>query len=101
MYVVLTSKVNEYDATPERGLTVLKTFDYYFYDRCTTAFSIAHVDVDGARVRIAEIGEGGTVNSIPVKFFEAFDSLEEAEAELQQLTLSPLMRIRLEERAAA
>lgn len=101
MYVVLTSKVNEYDATPDQGLTVIKIFDYYFYDRCTTAFSIARVDADNARVRIAEVGEKGAINSIPVKFFEAFDSIAEAESELQQLTTSPLMRIRLEERAAA
>lgn len=101
MYVLLTSKVNEYDAVPDRGMTLIKTFDFYFYDRRTTVFSVARVDAADARVRITEVGEGGSVNSIPVKFFESFDSLEAAEAELGHLTDSPLMRLSLKERPAA
>lgn len=95
MYVVLTSKVEEYSARPEGGLTIVKSFDYYFYNKKKAVFSIARVDSEKARVNIAEIDEKGSKNSIPIKFFETFDSLEAAEKELAHLTQSNVMDVDL------
>lgn len=101
MFVVLTSKVDEYDASPEAGLTIVKRFDYYFYNKKKAEFSIARVDSDKARVSIAEVGEKGSKNSVPIKFFEAFDSLEAAEKELAHLAHSKVMDVDLRPVAVA
>jgi len=95
MFVILTSKVDEYNARSEAGLTIIKSFEYYFYNKKKAVFSIARVDSDRARVSIVEIGVKSSNNSIPIKFFEAFDSLEAAEKELAHLTCSKVMEVDL------
>ncbi|OEY66014.1 hypothetical protein [Marinobacter sp. X15-166B] len=95
MFIILTSKTNEYNAFPEEGLTVMKSFEYYFYNQKKAVFSIARVDSDKARVSIVDEGDKSSNNSIPVKFFEAFDSLGSAEKELAHLTQSEVMDVSL------
>lgn len=100
MFIVLTSKINEYEAMPERGIEVVKAFDYWFYNQKKSVFTIARVDSSDARVRIVEAGKTGTVNSIPVKFFEKYTSVAEAEAELIHLTEADSENIRLQTQSA-
>lgn len=95
MFVILTSKIEEYDAQVETGLTIVKSFEYYFYNRKKALFKIARVDSEKARINIIETTEKGTKNSIPIKFFEAFDTLEAAEKELHNLTSSKVMDVSL------
>lgn len=99
-YILMTSKVKEYVAEPEKGMTVVKVFDHYFCDQKRSEFSVARVESPDARVRITELGEGGTVNSIPFKFFESFDSVDGAESELQELVSADPENTRIEPQAA-
>lgn len=85
MYVLITSKPGEYDAIPGDGVTPVKRFDYFFYDRKRASYVIAEVQSSSARVGIRELDEQGTCNSVPIKFFESFESVEDAEKELASL----------------
>lgn len=85
MYVLITSKPGEYDAIPGDGVTPVKRFDYFFYDKRRASYVIAEVKSPSARVDIRELGEQGTCNSVPIKFFESFESVEDAENELAGL----------------
>lgn len=95
MFVILTSKPDEYNALSDGGLSVVKNYDYYFYNRKKARFSIAKIESAQARVSIVEVGERGATNSIPIKFFESFDNLEAAEKELEHLTHSKIMDVDL------
>jgi hypothetical protein len=97
MFVLITSKMGEYQAEPESGLTPVKHYDYYFYNKKKAEICIARVDSDSARVRITEVGDRGARNSIPIKFFESFDSLQHAEKELQHLASSTTLDVALKE----
>jgi hypothetical protein len=97
MFVLITSKMGEYRAEPESGLTPVKHYDYYFYNKRKAEICIARVDSDSARVRITEAGDRGARNSIPIKFFESFDSLHNAEKELQHLASSSALDVVLKE----
>lgn len=101
MFVLITSKMDEYQAEPESGLTPLKHYDYYFYQRKRAEICIARIDSASARVSITEAGDNGTRNSIPIKFFESFESLQQAELELQHLASSTTLDVRVTERLSA
>ncbi|MCH4562018.1 ferredoxin [Halomonas sp. EGI 63088] len=96
MYIILTSKSDEYAAQPEGGMVPVESYEYFFYDKKKADFTIAEVIADGGRVSIVEAGEGGAVNSVPLKFFERFETLEEARAELKQLVTFGHIETRLE-----
>ncbi|AQS51580.1 MAG TPA: ferredoxin [Paenalcaligenes hominis] len=85
MYIVLTSKPGEYKTEPGPGTTVLSAYEYKFYDQTKAIFSIARIEPD-SRVIITEEGEGGTVNNIPTRQMEKFDTEQEALKELEGLT---------------
>ncbi|MCE8033066.1 MAG: ferredoxin [Halomonas sp.] len=96
MYIILTSKLGEYDARPGQGIAPVECYEYFFYGRKKADFTIAEVTADQGRVSIVETGEGGQTNSVPLKFFEHFDTLEAARAELEQLVTFGSIDARLE-----
>lgn len=96
MFIILTSKHNEYEARPERGVSLVEAYEYFFYGKKKADFTIGEVDGDQGRVSIVETGEGGTTNSVPLKFFERFDTLEAARQELRQLVTFGSIDARLE-----
>ncbi|QJQ95192.1 MULTISPECIES: ferredoxin [Halomonadaceae] len=85
MFIILTSKLDEYDARPGQGVSPIEAYEYFFYGKKKADFTIAQVDGLQGRVSIVETGEGGATNSVPLKFFERFDTLEAARNELKQL----------------
>lgn len=85
MYIVLTSKPGQYRTEAGPGTTVLCSYEYRFYNKTKAIFSIAHIN-DEARVIITEEGEGGTINNIPTRQMEKFDSEQAALNELVGLT---------------
>ncbi len=93
MFVILTSKLDEFNAQPEAGLTIIKSYEYFFYKKKKAIFNIARIDSDVARVSVIEAGENGSRNSIPIKLFESFESLDMAEKELAHLTSSNIMEV--------
>lgn len=101
MYVLITSKPDEYQAILSEGLNPVKQFEYYYFNKRRSVFTIAEVTGSGARVVIEELGENGTRNSIPVKFFESFETVEAAEAELASLAQAGAMDTELVETQVA
>lgn len=96
MYIILTSKLGEYDARPDPGITPVEAYEYFFYNRKKADFTIAEVGVGRGRVNIVETGESGLTNSVPLKFFEHFNTVEAARAELEQLVTFGSIQARLE-----
>ena len=96
MYIILTSKSGEYDARPGQGISPVETYDYFFYGRNKAHFTIAEVEGDQGRVSIVETAEDGTTNSVPLKFFERFETVEDARTELKQLVTFGAIDARLE-----
>jgi hypothetical protein len=86
--IVFSSKTNEFDAIPDSGLRVVREYEYYFFGKKRSRFTLAEVEDPSARVTIQELGQGGSKNSIPYKFFEQFDSEQAAELELMNLVKS-------------
>lgn len=86
MYVLLTSKPGEYRSEGGAQLEARERYDYLFCGRLRARYTIAQVMQQPARVRIIDEATPGQVNEVPIKFLPRFDTLEQARAELQQLT---------------
>lgn len=100
MYVVLTSKPGEYRSEPGAGVEMVAAYDYYFHGRLKAIFAIARIQ-DGSRVRIVEETPGGTVNDIPTRQMEKFETRERAYQELVGLTRFGTIEAQLRERDIA
>ena len=94
MYVVLTTRPGEFRTEITRGLKPVESYDYIFYGRKRASFTIAEVD-EAIKIRIVEDDAPFSVNDVPSKLFEKFDTLDEARAELNTLTHYGTMDIKL------
>lgn len=86
MYIIVTSKPNEYDASYDAGIRAVETYKYYFYGTHRATFTIGEVVEDRARVTITDAEYPDAVNSVPIKFFGDFSDVGEARDELEELT---------------
>ncbi len=91
MYVILTSKPGQFRTEPMEGslddIRPLETYDYVFYGRATASFVIAELH-QPVKVRVIDESAGReaeTINLVPSKFLERFDTLDAARAALQGL----------------
>ncbi|XQM36314.1 Ferredoxin [Cupriavidus sp. H19C3] len=98
MYVILTSKTGRFHTEPVAGVTPVEAYDYLFYGKKTAHFVIAELadDARNVKVRVVEAPPSTTVNLVPTKFLEKFDTLDAARAELRQLATFGSMDLRLE-----
>lgn len=94
MYVVLTTKPGEFRTEITKGLNPIESYDYIFYGRKRANFTIAELG-DPIKIRIVEDEEPHSINDVPSKLFEKFDTLDEARAELHTLTHYGTMDIKL------
>ncbi|AJE46883.1 hypothetical protein [Celeribacter indicus] len=94
MYVILTTKPDEFHTVMEDGVTSVESYDYIFYGRKRANFTIAQID-GAERITIVEDTPPNIVNKVPSKLFESFGTLEEARAELDTLTHYGSMDIEL------
>lgn len=85
MYVIVTSKPELYTSVLESSATLVATYKYLFYGRCKAIFQIAKLESEGT-VTVTEADPPHIVNRVSTKFLEHFDTLEEAQAELNNLT---------------
>lgn len=85
MYVILTSKPDNYTSTLEAGGTVVEAYKYIFYGRCKAVFEIVQLDRD-EQVTITETEPPHVRNRVSTKFLGHFDTLEQARGELNHLT---------------
>lgn len=94
MYVVLTTRPGEFRTEITRGLKPVESYDYIFYGRKRASFTIAELD-EAIKIRIVEDDAPFSINDVPSKLFEKFDTLDEARAELNTLTHYGTMDIKL------
>ncbi|RVT95919.1 ferredoxin [Rhodovarius crocodyli] len=97
MFVILTSKPGQFHTEPGPGLTPVEAWDYVFCGNIRAHFVIAELSA-ASRVRIVD--ESGPVNSVPTKFLESFDTIEDARKELRTLTTYGNMPVELKAVAA-
>ena len=86
MYIIVTSKPNEYSADLGTGVRAVETYDYFFYGKHLATHVIGEVVAGDARVQIVDAEHPDCVNSVPYKFFGDFDAIDDAREELQELT---------------
>lgn len=84
MFVILTSKPGQYRTVPSADIELIEAWDYQFYGRLQAQFAIGRL-LRETKVQVVEDDESGTVNWVPSKFLERFDSLPQAHRELQHL----------------
>ena len=84
MYVILTSKPGKFRTEIVDGVKPLEAYDYLFYGDKKAHFVIAELQKD-TKIRVIEEGTA-IVNDVPSKFFEKFETVERAFAELKHLT---------------
>lgn len=84
MHVILTSKPGQFRTEVGVNLRPVEAYDYVFCGRLLARFLIAELTGD-TRVRLIDETEPVTVNDVPSKFLEKFQSVEGARRELQQL----------------
>jgi hypothetical protein len=99
MYVILTSKPGQFRTEPTPGLVPVEAYDYMFHETRKARFVIAAI-TGTPRIRVVEEGEGGAVNSVPCKFLQHFETIEQARRELHSLTAFGSVRSRLDPVAA-
>lgn len=86
MYIIVTSKPQEYAADHGDGVRPIEVYDYFFYGQHRATFTIGEVLRDDARVQIIDTEDPTCINSVPIKFFGDFDEVGDARAELEELT---------------
>jgi hypothetical protein len=84
MYVILTTKPGQFRTEVGARLRPVEAYDYVFYGRLRARFLIAEIEGE-TRVRLIDETEPVTVNDVPSKFLEKFETLERARRELQYL----------------
>ena len=84
MFVILTSKPGQYRTVPSADIELIEAWDYQFYGRLQAQFVIGKL-LRETKVQVIEEDASGTVNAVPSKFLERFDTLAQAHAELQHL----------------
>jgi hypothetical protein len=97
MYIILTTRPGQYRSEGTEGIRPLESYVYHYDGHHVATFTIAEADRH-ARVRIVEADGTHTVNSVPSRFFEHFDTREAAWRSLNELirsahgvaTLSPI-----------
>ncbi len=84
MFVILTSKPGQYTTALNSDIELIEAWDYLFYGRKQAQFVIGKL-LRETKVQVTEDDASGTVNWVPSKFLERFDTLEQAHQELQHL----------------
>lgn len=84
MYVILTSKPHKYITQSNADIELLEAWEYRFYGELQALFKIGRL-LRETRVDVVELDDSSTVNRVPSKFLERFETIEEAHAELQTL----------------
>lgn len=85
MYVILTSKPGQFRTETGPGLRPVESYDYLFCGAHKARFVIAELLHD-TKVTIVDETPPPSVNVIPSKHLERFDTVERARGALESLT---------------
>lgn len=85
-YIVLTNKDTFQTILDNAGLETVETYNFYFFDKLKAKYTIAKVIDENIKIQLFEEFEGKEyVNQIAVKFFERFETIEDAREELNEI----------------
>ncbi|MEX3841587.1 hypothetical protein [Paraburkholderia sp. BR10882] len=84
MYIILTNKPGQYRSEATDGLRPLEALAYHYEGRHIATFTIAELQRE-TRVRIVEETAPASINLVPTRFFEHFDTREAALGSLTRL----------------
>ncbi|MED1472256.1 hypothetical protein [Bacillus salipaludis] len=85
-YIVLTNKDTFQTSLENDGLEPVETYHFYFFDKLKAKYTIAKVLDEKIKIKLFEEFEGKEyVNHIGVKFFERFETIEDAREELNEI----------------
>ncbi|KKB36618.1 hypothetical protein [Bacillus thermotolerans] len=85
-YIVLTNKDTFQTVLDNKGLEIVETYHFYFFDELKAKYTIAKVLDDSIKIELYEKYEGKEyVNRIGIKFFETFGTIEAAREELDEI----------------
>ncbi len=94
-FLILSSKPGQYRTELTAGLVPLEAYDYVFCGSVRARYVIAEAG-SATRINVLDEGNPPLVNSVPVKFFPRFATLEAARAELRHLVSFGHMQVSLE-----
>jgi len=84
MYVVLTSKPGIYRTEPGADIELIAAWDYVLHERVRAHFQLGRL-IRETRVRVVDEGDASSVNWVPSKFLERFDTPDDGRRELERL----------------
>ncbi|MCI3923050.1 hypothetical protein MO973_22765 [Paenibacillus sp. TRM 82003] len=92
---VLLSTTERYKTVTENPcLEKVADYDYYFFGKKKTTFSICRInEVPDARIIIQGVAEVFPDNSIPLKVFPKFETTAEIEKEIYELDIDEDSRV--------
>lgn len=84
-YIILTNKEAFTTETKGEHLEPVETYEYHFFNNVKAKYTIVKVKNDQCKIKIIDNDNDQYINHVPLKFFEAFDDVEMARSELQEL----------------
>lgn len=86
-YVLLSTTDRYRTVTDNPNLEKVADYEYYFFGKKKTMFSICKIKSQDARILIQGVAEVFPDNSIPLKVFPKFGSTSEIEKEIYELDI--------------
>ncbi len=84
-YILLSSNSRFHTASENPDLEKVADYEYYFFGKKRTTFTICKIKSQDTRILIQGVSEVFPDNSIPIKVFPKFATTEEIEKEIYEL----------------
>lgn len=94
VFIIITSKNNEFISEIINDASLIESYDYFFYGNLKAKFDIYQIETD-TKIKITDINPPTVTNYISTKFLEKFASVEDARSELVALAPSNNPNIQL------
>ncbi|NHN29502.1 hypothetical protein [Paenibacillus agricola] len=92
-YILVSTTERYRTVTDNPDLEKIADYEYYFFGKKKTTFSICRIKSLETRILIQGVSEVFTDNSIPIKVFPKFETTAEIEKEIYELDLDEESKI--------
>lgn len=92
-YILLSTTDRYRTVTDNPNLEMVAAYDYYFFGKKKTTFTICKINNQETRIVIQGVSEVFRDNSIPLKVFPKFETTKEIEKEIYELDLNEESKI--------
>jgi hypothetical protein len=86
-YIMVSTTDRYRTVTDNPNLEKVADYDYYFFGKKKTTFSICKIKSSDTRIVIQGVAEVFKDNSIPIKVFPKFETIADIEKEIYELDL--------------